>query len=202
MIETTTMKIRNPPLKIDTVRVKGVDGVIGITSCPGLRDDCIFDLYSDSLVNDLQSIRSWGADIVVTLLEESELYSLGVSDLSKYVLAMEMVWLHLPVRNMSVPDEDAEEKWRISILCLCNLLRQGQRVVVHCREGVGRAGLIAARLVIGLGVPAAEAVRTVQKARPGALLYNPHVRYCHSLSEKMNITAPEEVAHPSRVNSF
>lgn len=192
------MQIKNPPLKIDTVRIQGVDGMIGITSCPGMGDDCIHDLYNDCLVNDIQSLRSWGADIVVTLLEESELHALGVSDLSKYVLALDMVWMHLPIRDRDIPDEAAEEKWRSAVLGLCNLLQQGQRVVVHCKEGIGRAGLIAARLVIGLGVPAEEAVRIVQNARPGSLLLNSHVRYCHSFAEKMRTAVPKAAECPPR----
>jgi protein-tyrosine phosphatase len=42
-------------------------------------------------------------------------------------------------------------------------------VLVHCRGGVGRAGTVAARILVELGTPATEAVRQVRAARAGAI---------------------------------
>ena len=52
---------------------------------------------------------------------------------------------------------------------LRNALLAGHRVLVHCRGGLGRAGTVAARLLVELGVPAVEAIRRVRAARPGAI---------------------------------
>jgi len=169
-----------PPL-IDTVKIPGVKGMIGITSCPGMRDDFIFDLYCESLIDDLLAIRSWGASVVITLLEDTELQDLGVRELGRHVVDLNMVWLQLPVRNMAVPDERFDEKWRVVLPSLCNLLREGQRILIHCREGIGRAGLVAARLLLELGVPAAESLKIVRRARPGSLMLASHEKYCCGL---------------------
>jgi len=177
----TTFKMKNPPQLIDSVRVPGTEGMIGITSCPGVRDDFIFDLYSESLLDDLLAIRAWGAVVVVTLLEETELHALGVRDLGRQVVALNMIWLHLPVRNMSLPDERFEKRWREVLPCLRKLLHEGQRMIIHCKEGVGRAGLVTVRLLMELGVPAVEAIRHVRKARPGSLMLYAHEKYCHGL---------------------
>ncbi len=48
-------------------------------------------------------------------------------------------------------------------------LARGERVVVHCRRGLGRAGMVAARVLIELGSVSEEAVRMVCAARPGAI---------------------------------
>jgi protein-tyrosine phosphatase len=173
--------LKNPPQQIDCINIQGVSGLIGITSCPGMQDDFHFIRGSERLIDDLNVIRNWGAHIVVTLLETSEIHALGVSELGKNVLALDMVWLHLPVRNMGLPDELVGEKWRSAVLCLCNLVRHGQRVAVHCKEGIGRAGLLAASMVMGLGVPAAEAIRMVRQARSGSLPLYAHEKYCHDL---------------------
>lgn len=45
------------------------------------------------------------------------------------------------------------------------MLRQGKGVAIHCRQGVGRAGMIAASLLVEQGVPPAEAIRRVSAAR-------------------------------------
>mgnify|MGYP003345722415 CR=1 FL=1 len=49
------------------------------------------------------------------------------------------------------------------------LLRAGANVPVHCKGGLGRAGMMAARLLVELGQPADEAIRAVRRARPGAI---------------------------------
>src|SRR5512145_1630741 len=97
---TISATIKNPPQLIDCIRIPGVEGILGITTCPGMRDDLVFDLYNQTLLDDLQGIRDWGAAVVVTLLEQSEMNVMGVRDLGKHVLALNMVWLHLPVRNL------------------------------------------------------------------------------------------------------
>lgn len=182
MNATTNVLVKNPPQLIDNVRIPGVEGVIGITSCPGMREEYVFDLYSESLVDDLQALRAWGAVVVVTLLEETELQSLGVRDLGKNIVALNMIWLHLPVRNMGLPDERFEEKWRVVAPCLCSLLQEGKRLVIHCREGIGRAGLVTVRLLLELGLSVDEAIRIVRKARPGSLHLYSHEQYCRSLA--------------------
>jgi len=186
MTTANTLVPEKTPPAIDSIRIPGIDGVIGLTSCPGMRDDYfVFDLYNESLVNDLKVIRAWGAAAVVTLLEESELNLLGVRELGKYVIAHNMVWLHLPLRNLSGP-QHLGENWRGVVPCLCNLLRRGQRIVIHCKEGLCRAGLVAASLLIELGLPADEAISVVRKSRPGSLQLRSQEQYCHSLTTMMD----------------
>lgn len=47
--------------------------------------------------------------------------------------------------------------------------RYADKVLLHCRGGLVHTGTIAARLLAELGVPAADAVRRVRKAQPGAI---------------------------------
>ena len=42
-------------------------------------------------------------------------------------------------------------------------------MVVHCRGGLGRSGLVAASVLVALGHPSGEAIRIVRVAREGAL---------------------------------
>ena len=42
-------------------------------------------------------------------------------------------------------------------------------MLVHCRGGLGRAGTIAARLLIELGIEPATAIERVRAVRPGAI---------------------------------
>lgn len=191
----------DPHSKIDTIRIPGVEGQLGITSCPGMRDEFLFDLYSETLFDDLQTLRAWGAAVVITLLEESELNVLGVRELGKQVVALNMIWLHLPIRNAHLPDQRFFTKWEIIAPSLCSLLQQGQNVVVHCKEGLGRAGLVAVTIMAELGVSVAEAVRIVRKARPGSLNLSLHEQYCHTLAERQRGFAAEADSVGRRVTA-
>ena len=183
MSNTTTYKIKNLPIMIDNVRIPGISGMIGISSCPGLREDYVFDLYSESLMDDVQAIKGWGASVVITLMDDAELQRLGVRDLGRSVVNLNMIWLHLPLHNLGLPEAQFNEKWRLISPSLCNLLREGQRVLIHCREGVGRAALAAARLLLDLGFTPEDSISMVRKARPGSLLLHSQEKHIYSVYE-------------------
>jgi protein-tyrosine phosphatase len=174
--------MKNPSLRIDSVTIPGIKGLIGICSCPGMNNEmCGFDLYGERLIEDVLTIQKWGATVLVTLLEEFEFQQLGVKDLPNTAEFLNLHWFHLPLRNKNIPDRKFEEQWLVAGPRLCQLLRDGERIVIHCREGIGRAGLIATRLLIELGIDPDKAIRTVQAARPGSLQLYAHEKYCHSL---------------------
>lgn len=158
------------PLQIAEVRPAPGMGRIGITFCPGKHDRAAASgAWARDLETDLDAITAWGARAVLTLVEPAELDLLRVPDLGPGVLARGMDWRHLPIADFSVPDEAFETRWLAEGPTLRALLRDGQDIVVHCRGGLGRAGMIAARLMAELGLPPDEAIRAVRKARPGAI---------------------------------
>jgi protein-tyrosine phosphatase len=158
------------PLLIVSVTVAPEFGRIGITFCPGKKDRHGTSAEWDrDLAADLDAIRDWGAVAVVTLLEAKELELLKVQSLGDEVLRRDMAWFHLPIVDVSTPDEEFELNWGTAGQRLRVLLQSGFDVVVHCRGGLGRAGTIAARLLVELGVKPVTAVAKVRKARPGAI---------------------------------
>jgi ADP-ribosyl-[dinitrogen reductase] hydrolase len=158
------------PLQIAFVRPTPTSGRIGITFCPGKRQrDAATGAWDRQLDVDLDAISDWGAVAVVSLTEAHELQALGVAGLGAEVRARHMDWLHLPIVDVSVPDAGFERRWGDAGEGLRARLRAGFDIVVHCKGGLGRAGLTAARLMVELGVPAAEAVATVRQVRPGAI---------------------------------
>ena len=48
-------------------------------------------------------------------------------------------------------------------------LDEGENIVVHCRGGLGRAGMISAHLLVESGVEPNAAMDRVRAARPGAI---------------------------------
>jgi ADP-ribosyl-[dinitrogen reductase] hydrolase len=169
------------PLLIATVPTPG-GGALGLTLCPGKKDSCArTGAWDRDLETDLASIQAWGAAAVVTLVHDHELELLAVPGLGAAVEALGMAWVHLPIVDVAVPDAAFEEAWRVHGPMFRDLLRAGRRLLVHCRGGLGRAGTVAARLLVELGVEPEEAIGMVREARPGAIETDEqaaHVRAC------------------------
>jgi protein-tyrosine phosphatase len=160
------------PLRIAAVTAGPEFGRVGITFCPGKYDDYGISAWDRDLAVDLDAIRDWGATAVVTLLEDYELTLLKVPLLGDEVLRRGMLWFHLPIVDASVPDDNFERTWESVGERLRSILRKRSDVLVHCREGIGRAGMIAARLLIELGLEPKGAIAMIREAR-GALSRHP-----------------------------
>ena len=83
--------------------------------------------------------------------------------------AGELDWRHLPIADYSVPTEAFEKEWETHGREIRALLRSGGDVLVHCKGGLGRAGMIAAQLLVELGMAPEQAIREVRRARAGAI---------------------------------
>ncbi len=158
----------NSPLRI--AEVPAAAGLIGITLCPGKVDPHAMTGPADrDLAIDVAAIAAWDARVVVTLLDDAEMELLHVTGLGAAVVHDGMEWLHLPINDHAIPDAAFEERWKAVGPHLETILRGGRRVLVHCRGGLGRSGMIASRMLVELGVPADEAIARVRAARPGAI---------------------------------
>lgn len=158
------------PLQIKPVRARAEYGRIGMTLCPGKYDiAAMTGSWDRDLTIDLDAVRAWGAVAVVTLIEPAEFTLLRVEHLGEEVTRRGMQWLHLPIADQLVADERFEREWVEAGAKLRALLREGRDILVHCRGGLGRAGTIAARLLVELGMEPSQAIKDVRSARPGAI---------------------------------
>jgi ADP-ribosyl-[dinitrogen reductase] hydrolase len=78
-----------------------------------------------------------------------------------------LVWHHLPIRDVSVPDSSFEENWESVGAELRGRLQRGESLVVHCHGGLGRGGTVAARLLVELGEVPAKALERVRADNGG-----------------------------------
>lgn len=157
------------PIRIATLSVG--EGRIGISFCPGKQGASLDGLgWRRDLAADLDAIRNWGAAALVSLIEDHEMRDLNVASLGLEAERCGMEWHHLPIRDVTAPDELFEQRWRHAGARLRALLTEGKGVFVHCRGGLGRAGTVAARLLIEMGeFDATGAIAQVRSARPGAI---------------------------------
>ena len=174
------------PLVIAAVSAGPALGRVGVTFCPGKHDEhAMSGHWARDLSLDLDIIRNWGAAAVVTLVEQSELLLLQVENIGEEVRRRGMSWFHLPITDVSIPDDGFERAWASAGISLHTLLRDGRDVLVHCRGGLGRAGTIAARLLIELGMEPAVAIRRVRAVRPGAIETREQEEYVLGIGMKM-----------------
>lgn len=160
----------NSPLRIDAITLPGKRGQIGMTFCPGKKDHAYSDnTWDRDLDTDLDVISAWGADAVVTLLEDFELELLKIPTLPSQLQSRGIKWFHLPIRDVDIPDRHFEEKWIECGQQLRTILSREGKILLHCRGGIGRTGTIAARLLVEFGYKPSDAVALVRRTRPGTI---------------------------------
>ena len=154
------------PLRIATVTPGNGHGRIGITLCPGKTDPAgMTGAWARDLDADLGAIQRWGATAVISLVTDEELDFLSVRGLPGAVRDRHMEWWHAPIPDGWPPGPDFEDAWAVVGEAVRNRLRLGFDVLVHCRGGLGRAGTVAARLLVELGASPDDAIRRVREAR-------------------------------------
>ena len=178
------------PLRIDALPIDGIDGMLGLTLCPGKTDPySLTGSWNRDLIRDMEVIIEWGACGVVSLIEDLEFDILRVPDLGAVVKKGHMAWYHLPIKDTMVPDVTFEKRWNGEEgRAIKALLTAGEKVLLHCRGGLGRAGTVAAKLLIEFGYSPDRAISSVRKARHGAIENKLQESYFYSLMH----TTPDE----------
>ncbi|WP_198046074.1 ADP-ribosylglycohydrolase family protein [Novosphingobium aquimarinum] len=184
------------PLQIATLTTP-VGGRIGVTFCPGkTQASAMSGQWSRDLATDLDAVHDWGACVVVTLIEEHELAALQVSDMGEAVAARHMDWYHLPIRDVTAPGKAFEAAWASAGAELRHRLACGFDVLIHCKGGLGRAGTVAARLLVELGEEPDEVIRKLRQTRPGAIETREqerHVRACRPVAPSIRDTSASAI---------
>jgi ADP-ribosyl-[dinitrogen reductase] hydrolase len=159
----------NDPLRIGAVEAPG-GGRIGVTFCPGKKDpNGLSAIWDRDLALDLKAVRDWGASTVVCMMQRHEFDEMSVPTLAESVRAAGMDFIHLPIRDLQAPGPDFDAAWREAGPALQARLDRGEAILVHCRGGRGRAGTVAARLLIERGLTPDAAIDAVRAVRPGAI---------------------------------
>ncbi len=74
-----------------------------------------------------------------------------------------MEFTSFPIPDRQIPRSEA--KWAEVLEKATRTLSEGKNVVVHCRQGIGRSGLVAACLLVRSGISPGAAVDLASAAR-------------------------------------
>lgn len=169
------------PYEVAWVGIDTAPGRLGLAMAPGRHErDGERVLWVRDLHGDLRRLRHvHRCDVLVSLLTDEELEELGIGDLDHGVAIHGIEHHRLRVRDGGVPPPSELP----AVLRLLDLLRerllQGRTVVVHCRAGQGRSGMLAALLVASLWELPAEAIVRVRRAQPRAVETVQQEHYVH-----------------------
>jgi protein-tyrosine phosphatase len=117
----------------------------------------------DWLPDEIQSLRDSGIDVLVSLLEPQENADLDLSGEASASADRGIRFVGFPVPDRSVPASRAASVALIADIGA--LLDRGESVAVHCRQGVGRSGLIAAGTLVLAGYRPVDAMNLVSAVR-------------------------------------
>jgi protein-tyrosine phosphatase len=117
----------------------------------------------DWLRDDIANWKRAGIDTVLSLLTPDEERDLDLRGEAAQAKSQGMEFDSFPIPDRQIPRSEAK---LTGVLEKANrTLSQGKNVVVHCRQGIGRSGLVAACLLVRCGMSPGAAVELVSGAR-------------------------------------
>jgi protein-tyrosine phosphatase len=117
----------------------------------------------DWLKDDIASWKRANVNSVLSLLTSDEEKNFDLHDEAGEVRTQGMEFTSFPIPDRQVPRPEAglaEVLERVS-----GVLSAGKNVLVHCRQGIGRSGLVAACLLVKKGISPGAAIASISAAR-------------------------------------
>ncbi len=131
-------------------------GTLALTSMPGRSGD---------YPGDLDLISAWKPGLVISTTTEVEMLQDGAQNFGSDIQSRASRWAHLPVDDFGAPGPAVQESWSEVSAAARHALSGGGRVLVHCRGGCGRSGMVVLRLMVECGEPSEAALKRLRKVR-------------------------------------
>lgn len=136
------------------------NGIVALSPLPG---------RGGGYTRDLGTIRDWQPDLVISMTTEVEMLQEGAGAFGDDLSALNIEWAHLPVADFGTPPPEVDAAWGSVSPAATDILSRGGRVLVHCRGGCGRSGMIVLRLMVEHGEDPKSALNRLRAVRPCAV---------------------------------
>jgi len=141
-------------------QVKAGGGTLGICPLPG---------HCGTYADDFAAVTRWAPGIVVSMTQAQEMAGVGAGALGEELKNAGIEWHHLPIADFGAPGGAVQRAWPQVSKTISEELGRGGRVLVHCRAGCGRSGMIVLRVMVEAGEPASDALLRLRSARACAV---------------------------------
>lgn len=118
---------------------------------------------NDWLEDEITNLKQNGVDVIVSLLQEEEIQELGLDQEAVLCKSNEIKFISFPIPDYSVPQSVLRTKELGSELS--EYLKQRKSVLIHCRQGIGRSSIIAAAVLVSLGLTMSDSLKRISEAR-------------------------------------
>ena len=146
------------------------DGILALSQAPGAGGD---------YAGDLRLIREWKPSIVISMTTRVEHVILGVENIGSDIQGVGSRWFHLPVEDFQTLSDDMQDRWSDVSALARQAMSGGGRVLVHCRGGCGRSGMVALRLMVESGEHPDGALTRLRALRPCAVETNAQMAWAY-----------------------
>ncbi|KPA23248.1 Dual specificity phosphatase, catalytic domain [Shimia sp. SK013] len=127
--------------------------------------------------HEFDALRAWLPDVIVSLtLDEETGASLGVLQRGDWE------WHHNEITDFGTPDAAFDAVWPDMSARLLMRLQAGGRVLVHCRGGCGRSGMVVLALMVAAGQDFDKALKRLRARRPCAVETDAQLAWAKGLS--------------------
>ena len=117
----------------------------------------------DWLSDELQRLRNFGVEVLVSMLTKDEMAELGLLREAEECKSCGLAYFNFPITDRSIPESRSEFKKFLAQAAA--ELNSGRAVAVHCRAGIGRSSLLVCSLLVQAGIASSEAWPLIQQAR-------------------------------------
>jgi protein-tyrosine phosphatase len=117
-----------------------------------------------------------GIDTVVSLLTGTEEQELDLVHEASEVRKHGLAFVSYPIPDRGVPSNPSTLADLLETIH--RDLEHGKNVLVHCRQGIGRTGLVAASLLVREGMEPASAIQKISKGRGFPIPETPEQENC------------------------
>ncbi|HET8986298.1 MAG TPA: cyclin-dependent kinase inhibitor 3 family protein [Trueperaceae bacterium] len=165
----------------------GGSGRLGLTYAPGKcgRAPVSGVDWQRDLGLDLDRLRGHhAADLLVSLMETFEYELLGIPTLFAEARARGIEVVHLPIVDTEAPATHQVPEVFELIGDVRDALAKGRTVVIHCRGGQGRTGMLAAAVLTSYGHGADAAIALVRAVQPRAVESSAQQRFVENAADR------------------
>ena len=139
--------------------------------CPGLQVDGRGGLSIDdeALAETMRDLADKRAELLAAVIEDAEIDGVDYQDIRDAAARRKIAVECCPLPDFTAPNADFLRRWEPVEARAIAILRHGGGVAVHCLAGEGRSPLMAACLLVRLGLSPDGALLAVRATLPQAI---------------------------------